>query len=180
MPTIISPESPVLAESRPLAPRPASLAGLRIGILDNSKANAGRLLERVREQLVERYGAVSGPSERKSSSGIPAPSSIIERLRYSCDLVLTASADCGSCASGCVQDTVALEDLGIPSVLLGTDEFSPLVFKLAGWLGHDNIQAAFTSHPLGAIGDAAVDAKAPALADIVAQHMLASVDVLVG
>lgn len=180
MPTIISPVSPVLGEARALAPRPASLAGCRIGLLDNTKANAGRLLEGVRDELVDRYGAVKGPSERKSSASVPATSAMLERMRSGSDLVLTASADCGSCSSGCVQDTVALEALGVPSVLLGTDEFSELVFKLAGWLGQENIQAAFTSHPLGAIGDAAVDAKAPALADMVAQHVLINAGASIG
>ena len=39
-----------------LAPRLASLAGKRAGILDNGKANAGTLMLAVVERLKERYG----------------------------------------------------------------------------------------------------------------------------
>ena len=40
-----------------LAPRLTSLAGKRIGILDNTKANAGTLMLAVAKILQERYGA---------------------------------------------------------------------------------------------------------------------------
>jgi len=49
-----------------LAPRLESLAGTRIGILDNGKANAGVLMLAVTKILQERYGV--GEIVKRSSS----------------------------------------------------------------------------------------------------------------
>lgn len=171
MPTIISPIPPVAATTLKLSRRPDDLRGARISILDNSKANAGPLLAKVVDELVATAGAVWGIKERKSSAGIPASEDILERLRTNSDLVLTASADCGSCTSGCVQDTVALEKLGVPAVLLGTDAFEPLAVKLADWLGLPDIDTAITPHPLGGITADELDAKAVALAELLRSRM---------
>jgi hypothetical protein len=169
VPTILSPVPPVRVEANELAPRLATLTGARISILDNSKANAGPLLEQVRALLIERHGAVRGRDERKSSSGIPASEGILTRLRTDSDLVLTASADCGSCTSGSVQDTIALETLGVPTVLIGTDAFRPLSLQLASWLNLPEMQSAVTPHPLGGITSTQLEAKAHELAELVAQ-----------
>ena len=51
-----------------LALRPESLRGQRIGLLDNSKANADVLLDRVAELLRGRYGADAFVRRRKETS----------------------------------------------------------------------------------------------------------------
>ena len=48
---ILSPLGASRAEDHPLAPRPASLQGLRIGFLHNNKPNGDALLARVEELL---------------------------------------------------------------------------------------------------------------------------------
>lgn len=168
MPTILSPVPPVMADKIPLAPRPESLAGARIGILDNCKANAGRLLASVADYLVEHEHAVLGPSERKPHTAMPAPDTVLDRLVADSDIVLTASADCGSCSSGCVQDAVALERRGMPCVLLGSETFEKLIGSLAEWFGLAEVQTVLFPHPLGGISEAEVDAKALAIAPSVA------------
>lgn len=74
-----------------LAPRPRSLRGCRVGILDNGKPNADVLLGRVAELLVERAGA--GPVRwwRKPAAAYPATA--IEAIVAGADVVLTGSAD---------------------------------------------------------------------------------------
>lgn len=83
------------AESRalatPLAPRLASLAGRRAGILDNGKANAGTLMLAVVERLRERHGVAEVVKREKPVAGPPAPE-IVEALS-TCDFVLVGSAD---------------------------------------------------------------------------------------
>ena len=56
---ILDPVGSTSATSRTLAPRPASLAGKVIGVLDNSKPNARVLLEGVARALAR---AASGPA----------------------------------------------------------------------------------------------------------------------
>jgi hypothetical protein len=74
-----------------LAPRLATLAGKRIGILDNGKANAGVLMLAVAKVLQERFGAGEVVKRNKPVAGPPAPE-ILEALSQ-CDLALVGSAD---------------------------------------------------------------------------------------
>ncbi|HEV8584935.1 MAG TPA: hypothetical protein VGT02_08185 [Methylomirabilota bacterium] len=74
-----------------LAPRKASLAGLTIGVLDNSKPNAGVLLHRVAELLAARTGAAGVRGFSKPSAARPAE--ILDDIAKSAHVVLTGSAD---------------------------------------------------------------------------------------
>jgi hypothetical protein len=74
-----------------LAPRLASLAGARVGILDNSKANAGTLMLAVAKRLQERHGVGDVVKREKPVAGPPSPS-ILADLEQ-CDFALVGSAD---------------------------------------------------------------------------------------
>jgi hypothetical protein len=74
-----------------LAPRLTSLAGKRIAILDNGKANAGTLMLAVAKILQDRHGAGDIVKRNKPVAGPPAPE-ILEALSH-CDLALVGSAD---------------------------------------------------------------------------------------
>jgi hypothetical protein len=74
-----------------LAPRLASLAGTRVGILDNSKANAGTLMLAVAERLKERYGVADVVKREKPVAGPPKPE-VLDALAQ-CDFALVGSAD---------------------------------------------------------------------------------------
>jgi hypothetical protein len=88
---ILVPAGAVDTRARPPAPRRGTLAGARIGILDNSKPNAGVLLERVAELVAGRTGAaVAG---RWTKPGSSRPATMIEEITASVDVVLTGSAD---------------------------------------------------------------------------------------
>ena len=80
------PEPVRLAASLPL------LAGARIGILDNTKPNAGVLLHRMAARLAERTGASVTLAETKNAA-LAAPDDVLERLAKEVELVLTGSAD---------------------------------------------------------------------------------------
>jgi len=74
-----------------LAPRLASLAGTRAGILDNGKANAGTLMLAVTRILQERHGVAAVVKRDKPVAGPPAPE-ILAALSE-CDFALVGSAD---------------------------------------------------------------------------------------
>jgi hypothetical protein len=74
-----------------LAPRLASLAGKRVGILDNGKANAGTLMLAVTKILQERYGVTEIVKREKPVAGPPKPE-VLEALSK-CDFALVGSAD---------------------------------------------------------------------------------------
>ena len=74
-----------------LAQRLTSLAGKRIGILDNGKANAGTLMLAVAKILQDRHGAGEIVKRNKPVAGPPVPE-VLEALSH-CDLALVGSAD---------------------------------------------------------------------------------------
>jgi hypothetical protein len=75
-----------VGKARALAPRPAALTGLRVGILDNGKEQADVLLGRVAE-LLTGDGIVPVFARKKSFSRVAEPE-VIERLAM-CDMVVT-------------------------------------------------------------------------------------------
>ncbi|MEZ5244184.1 MAG: hypothetical protein R2707_03740 [Acidimicrobiales bacterium] len=75
-----------------LAPPLPLLAGARIGVLDNTKPNAGVLLNRMAIRLAERTGASVTLVETKNAA-LAAPDDVLERLSKEVELVLTGSAD---------------------------------------------------------------------------------------
>jgi hypothetical protein len=74
-----------------LAPRLAGLAGKRVGILDNGKANAGTLMVAVTRILQQRYGVTDVVKRDKPVAGPPKPE-VLEALSQ-CDFALVGSAD---------------------------------------------------------------------------------------
>jgi hypothetical protein len=83
------------ADPRPvaaaLAPRLTSLAGTRLGILDNGKANAGTLMLAVAKILIERHGVKDVVKREKPVAG--PPSAEVLAALTDCDLALVGSAD---------------------------------------------------------------------------------------
>lgn len=77
--------------TKPLATRPRSLHGLRIGVLDNSKPNAGVLLGRVAELIAERESATE--IVRWQKPGASHPAAMMDDIVARADVLLTASAD---------------------------------------------------------------------------------------
>jgi hypothetical protein len=88
---VLNPVRSVSNQCKPLARRPSSLHGRRIGVLDNSKPNADVLLGRLAELLVERHGAASIARWRKP--GASRPAAMIDEIARAADLVLTGSGD---------------------------------------------------------------------------------------
>ena len=75
------------------APRLASLAGTRIGLIDDSKRNADVLLEELAELLRTRYEITDVKWHRKPSASRPADPAAIKELAEECDSVIIAIGD---------------------------------------------------------------------------------------
>jgi hypothetical protein len=76
-----------------LAPRPGSLAGLRLGLLENTKPNAGVLLGEVGGELRRGWGVGSTSTYVKSYFGTPVEESLIQRILKNCDFVVAGIGD---------------------------------------------------------------------------------------
>ena len=91
--TVFDPRGRVDAVHRPLAPRPATLAGLRLGVLDNTKWNANRLLRKTVALLEAAHGIGAVSYYRKESFSKPADPALIAEIADANDIVLTAIGD---------------------------------------------------------------------------------------
>jgi hypothetical protein len=72
-------------------PRPRTLAGLTIGLLDISKPRGDRFLDRIEEHLTQRGATVARFS--KPTFTKPAPIDLRQQIAASCDAVIEALAD---------------------------------------------------------------------------------------
>jgi hypothetical protein len=73
--------------------RPQSLAGLRIGLVDNTKHNSDQLLLRIATLLERDHGAKAHVMRRKHSSGSAPHAEIIEEFKANCDVVVAGVGD---------------------------------------------------------------------------------------
>ena len=89
---IYRPDGAITQPARHLAPGRRSLAGARVGVLDNGKPNAGLLMLTVAEQLAERAGTGT-PLHLVKNAAMVCPEDVLDHLRQEVDLVLTGSAD---------------------------------------------------------------------------------------
>ena len=90
---VFDPRGVVEAETKPLAPRVDDLAGLRLGVLDNTKWNAGRLLRKTVARLGEEAALAAVSYYRKESFSKDADPALIESIAADSDIVLTAIGD---------------------------------------------------------------------------------------
>ena len=74
------------------APLPPSLDGLRPGIVENRKANAGLLMRRMVEGLRERFALGALTAIGKPSAG-PSTAGNVRRLAEGADFALVGSSD---------------------------------------------------------------------------------------
>jgi hypothetical protein len=81
------------ADTLTLAPRPADLGGVKIGLLENGKQNARLLLEEVATVLRARYGAGEATLRRKENFAQPAPAELVEELSDEAEVVVIGVGD---------------------------------------------------------------------------------------
>jgi hypothetical protein len=75
------------------APRPKSLKGLRIGLVDNTKHNSDRLLLRIAGILEREHGAKAHVIRRKKSAGAAPHPEIVEELKANADVIVAGIGD---------------------------------------------------------------------------------------
>ena len=90
---VFDPRGRVEAEPVSPAARVAALDGMRLGILDNTKWNAGRLLRKTAALLGERHGFSAVNYYRKESFSKAADPALVAQIAAENDIVLTAIGD---------------------------------------------------------------------------------------
>lgn len=88
---LLDPTGELRPEARPRVPRPESLNGLTVGLLDISKPRGNVFLDRLEERLTA-FGA-SINRYAKPTFTKPAPVDLRHEIATSCDAVIEALAD---------------------------------------------------------------------------------------
>ena len=85
----------VEAAKQPIAyvDRPASLAGKRVALIENTKFNSDKLLLKIGEILKAEYGVAETRMFRKHNASVPAHEEIIQEVRKTCDVVVAGVGD---------------------------------------------------------------------------------------
>ena len=90
---LVVPDAPIEDVEQLKSSRTLGSAGIRLGILDNSKANADHLLKLIVEGVTKEYQVDSVVIKRKPTSSRPATDQVLDELAKEADLVISAMAD---------------------------------------------------------------------------------------
>lgn len=90
---IYDPRGVIDAPSLRLAKRPASLRGLRVGVLDNTKWNGWKLEERIAGLLADKLSLGAIARFKKESFSRDATPQLLAEIARQTDLVLTGIGD---------------------------------------------------------------------------------------
>lgn len=148
---VYDPRGALRFENVPTSARKKDLKKLRLGILDNSKWNANKLLRGAAAALGEDIEFAAVNYYVKHSFSKDAAPELIEQIARENDVVLTAIGDCGSCCSACVRDSIALEKLGIPSAVIITTEFVRETELTRQAVGMKTLEPVVIAHPVSSI-----------------------------
>lgn len=92
----VIPEAPPQTPAAAADPTPPVLrrsGPVRLGLLDNNKANAGELLALIEERVRREIPLAGVVRLRKTATGMPASPAIMEQLLAQTDCVVMATAD---------------------------------------------------------------------------------------
>ena len=116
-----------------------------VTLLDNTKPGADVVLEFVENNLGNRkFNWVKKPA------GAPAPIKQLE-LAAKSEIVFLALGDCGSCSSWVILDAIRLEKMGIPTISICSDRFSPFAHELAKSHGAEELNILSVEHPIAGL-----------------------------
>jgi hypothetical protein len=161
---LFDPRGKVREAVSPIAARKRTLEGLRLGVLDNSKWNANKILRGTSSALSCRVRFAAVNYYVKESFSKDAAAELIERIARDNDIVLTAIGDCGSCCSCCIRDAIALEQAGLPSAAIITSEFVVESALTRTALGMAGLPVVVVDHPVSSITAAEIASRVAAAA----------------
>ena len=90
---ILDPTTEAVTQVIEYAPRPTALQGKRVALIENTKFNSDRLLERIGGILKAEYGVSEWRMYRKHNASVPAHAEIIAEVKQSADVMVAGIGD---------------------------------------------------------------------------------------
>lgn len=168
-PTVRRTESSVVPAE---APRPASLDGLRVALLGNTKRNADVILDAVGDELAARFDLAGLVRLTKTQFAMPLPDDLVEQLLRDSDVVVIGVGDCGSCSASAVADGITMEIAGLPAAVVCTDAFETTSRAMAGLKNAPEYPFLLTSHPIANLTPEQIAERAPEIAEQVVGRLV--------
>ena len=93
MTELLDPTTEAATQTIAYAPRPQALKGKRVALVENTKFNSDRILEKIGALLKSEYGAAEVKMFRKKNASVPAHEEILEEARKTCDVMVAGIGD---------------------------------------------------------------------------------------
>jgi hypothetical protein len=90
---LLDPTTEAVAQAIAYAARPESLEGKRVALIENTKFNSDRILEKIGQILKEEYGVRETHLYHKRNASVPAHEEIIAEVKKSCDVMVAGIGD---------------------------------------------------------------------------------------
>ena len=90
---LLDPTTEAVAQSIAYAVRPDRLEGKKVALIENTKFNSDRILEKIGQILKEEYGVRDVRMFRKKNASVPAHDEIITEVKKSCDVMVAGVGD---------------------------------------------------------------------------------------
>jgi hypothetical protein len=140
--------TPVNEREGEFATRPESLAGKKVAYVDLGKPNGETLYEALEPIFKEEFEVAAFEYFKKPHFSAPMPDDQIEEiLDWGAEAVVEAISDCGSCNSSSAVDAVTLEQRGIPTAQVITDEFIDINRQISQSHGYEELPIVPVQHP---------------------------------
>jgi hypothetical protein len=130
---------------RERAARLDTLAGKTIALMDIGKMRGDEFIDRLEQLCTER--GIRTRRYKKPTNTRVAPREMIKDIAESCDAVIIALSDCGSCTSCSTHDLNDLDKKGLAGVSVLTTEFEQAFESQKGAIGLD-AASIYVSHPM--------------------------------
>lgn len=90
---LLDPTAEVAAQVQSYAPRVASLRGKRVALVDNTKFNSDRLLQKIGDILKAQHGVAETRVWRKRNASVPVDETALAEIRKTCDVAIAGVGD---------------------------------------------------------------------------------------
>ena len=93
MAELLDPTQDIAPQAIGYVPRPDSLRGKRVALIENTKFNSDKLLLRIGEILKTEYGVSETRMWRKKNASVPAHEEIIAEVKKTSDVMVAGIGD---------------------------------------------------------------------------------------
>lgn len=139
------PTAETTSELRDRAPPLESVSGKTIALMDIGKMRGDEFIDRLEQLCAER--GIKTRRYKKPTNTRVAPREMIKDIAETCDAVIIALSDCGSCTSCSTHDLNDLDKKGLAGVSVLTTEFRQAFESQKGAIGLD-AASVYVPHPL--------------------------------